>query len=57
MNELKEFLHEAWLDGFKHGLYPGHVDPFDAWFATVDLKAWLIEGTLKRNLNENTISI
>ena len=51
MEELRKLLYTAWIEGFKTGLRPGEsLEPFEDWYKTVDLKAWLIAGNAAREI-------
>ena len=56
MEDIKNLLYRAWMDGFTHGLEPGLTnDPFEKWFMTIDLAAWIIAGKLKSKDVDTTI--
>ena len=50
MKELRELLYTAWIEGFKAGLYPGSMPPFEDWYNTLDIKAWLIAGNAAKEI-------
>ncbi len=54
MKEIKKLLHDAWLNGFTHGLNPATIDdPFEIWFNSVDIKSFLIIGNASNEINKH----